>query len=462
MPKKKSTDLVQIQTSPIPPWHQSTESLTSCPKFYVESVIKGRKQPGGMESARGNQVHKTGAAYAAWCAHKGVAMDLDAFDRLSQGAGPTAAKILVGMRESYQVDWNHLLATELPMSLDENFQPTDVVDTLGGVSVDTGLPSCYSGVLDALYMFREEARAICDDLKTHPRPFQPDDTLQAKTYALFIFQHFPWVMEVKFRLIFVRFKNLVREAVFTREEVPVLIEAVKAARARQVMIHADYDASKEIEAIPGAHCVYCPLLSNRGCPISEFNPQMQFEPVDRLKFLLWYSAFSKVNSKTLREYVNGTGKRVVLKDYNGKAYVFGPVESESSVYPLFQATGESIATRCDCGEQFDYVPENGKCPKCKEGRVKPLMPIADLIIEDYAFGNTGDTAWMGKLVISSTKLNSYLGTKKRAFLDQACQDTADKVTKATLKVSKPLDAVPDEEPEEDSEEGEGWSDDSEF
>jgi len=44
-------------------------------------------------------------------------------------------------------------------------------------------------------------------------------------------------------------QELVREAVFTREEVPVLIEAVKAARARQVMIHADYDASKEIEAI---------------------------------------------------------------------------------------------------------------------------------------------------------------------------------------------------------------------
>ena len=440
MPKRASKDLVQIQKSEIPPWHQSTEQTTSCPKFYVESVIKGRRQPGGMESARGNQVHKTGAAYAAWCAHKGVAMDLDAFDRLSQGAGPTAAKILVGMRESYQVDWNHLLATELSMSLDENFQPTDVVDTLGGVSVDTGLPSCYSGVLDALYMFREEARAVCDDLKTHPRPFQPDDTLQAKTYALFIFQHFPWVMEVKFRLIFVRFKNLVREAVFTREEVPVLIEVVKAARARQVMIHADYDAGKDIEAIPGAQCIYCPLLSNRGCPISEFNPQMQFEPVDRLKFHLWYAAFSKVNNKTLREYVNGTGRNVVLKDYNGKVYVFGPNESTSNVYPLFKANESGIVT---------------------DPQGNPVMPIVGLLM-DYAHSTPEDTGWMGKLVISSTKLNSYLGTKKRSFLDQACQDTADKVTKATLKVSKPLDAVPDEEPEEDNDDGEGWSDDSEF
>jgi hypothetical protein len=34
-------------------------------------------------------------------------------------------------------------------------------------------------------------------------------------------------------------------------------------------------------------------------------------------------------------------------------------------------------------------------------------------------------------------------------LDQAVTDAADKVTKAKMKVSKPLDAVPDEEPEED-------------
>ena len=124
--------LVKIQPSTIPPWRQSSETLTSCPRFYVESIIKGRKQPGGMDSARGNQVHKTGAAIAAWCAHKGVEMDLDAFDRLSKGAGPAAAKILLGMRDSYRVDFAALLATEVPMSLDEFFQPTDVVGAIEG------------------------------------------------------------------------------------------------------------------------------------------------------------------------------------------------------------------------------------------------------------------------------------------------------------------------------------------
>jgi len=430
---------VQTKKSPIPPWHQSTEQLTSCPLFYVTAVIKGKKQPGGMESARGNQVHKTGAAYAAWCAHKGVEMDLDAFDRLSQGAGPAAAKILVGMRESYRVDHAHLLATEVPMSLDESFQPTDVVGSIEGISGDSELPPCYSGILDALYIFREEEKSIIDDLKTHPRPYDPEETLQAKMYSIFVFQHCSWIQEIKFRLWFVRYKNLMREVVYLRKDIPALIEAVKAARARQVMIHADYDAGKEIEAIPGAQCIYCPLLSNRGCPISEYNPQMQFEPVDRLKFMLWYSAFSKVNNKSLREYVNGTGKNVILRDYNGKSYVFGPVESESNIYPLFQATESGIAT---------------------DPQGNPSMPIVSLLM-DYAHSTPDDTVWMGKLVISSTKLNSYLGTKKRSFLDQACQDSANKVTKATLKVSKPLDSVPDDEPEEDGEEGE-WGEDTEF
>ena len=139
MPKRASTDLVQITKSSIPPLHQSTELMTACALFYIEAVIKGRKRPGGIESARGRQVHKVGADIASWCAQKSVAMDLEAFDRFAQGAGAMATKIIVGMRESYTVDFQHLLATELPMSLDENFQPTEVPDSLGGVSVDTKL-----------------------------------------------------------------------------------------------------------------------------------------------------------------------------------------------------------------------------------------------------------------------------------------------------------------------------------
>jgi hypothetical protein len=361
-------------------------------------------------------------------------MDLDAFEIFSLGAGPQAYKILMGLRDGFVVDHDHLFATELSMALDENLQPTDVATELQGITVDSGLPSAYQGTLDGVYIFRQENKVMVDDFKSHARAFEPSETMQAKMYSLFIFQIFSWVETVVFRLTFVRYKNMTRSVEYKREELPKLIEEIKAARERQKTIHVKYDAGDEIEAISGSQCVYCPLLSNRQCPISEWNPQMQFEPVDRLKFMLWYSAFSKVNNKTLRDYVNGTGRKVVLKDYNGKAYVFGPVESESKVYPLFKATPNGI--------EMD-----------NQGR--PVMPIVELLT-DYAYATPDDTEWMGKLVISATKLNSALGAKKRAVIDQAVSDTADKVTKAPLKVSKPLDVFEDEDEEQDENE---WSDD---
>jgi hypothetical protein len=161
----------------------------------------------------------------------------------------------------------------------------------------------------------------------------------------------------------------------------------------------------------------------------------------------------------MKDHVQKTGKPIILRDYNQKAYLYGPVESESNVFPLFRSISESIATKCACGGHFDYVPENGLCPQCNDGYVRPIMPIVDMIVEDYAFGNTGDTKWMGNLVISPTKLNSYLGAKKRAFLDQACQDTAYKITKVKMQVSKPLDSIPEEEEDET---GDEWGEDSEF
>ena len=437
MPKKKATELIQIKKSPMPPLRQSTTDVMACPRFYTEVFIKGNKPPGGLEAARGSEIHKTMALYLSHCARKKVGMDLEAFERFSHGAGPQAAKILSGLRDGFVVDFDHLLATELSMALDENFQPTDVSAEIEGVSVDTGLPPWYQGTLDGVYIFRSENKVLVDDFKSHARAFEPSETMQAKMYAILIFQHLPWVQTVTFRLVFVRYRSLTRSVEYTREEIPKLIEEVKSSRERQKMIHENFDSGKEIEAISGAQCVYCPLLSNRECPISQWNPQMQLEPVDRLRYLLWYAAFSKVNSKTLRDYVNGTGKKVTLSDYNGKHYVFGPVESESKVYPLFRATAGGI--------EID-----------SQGR--PVMPIVELLT-DYAYASPDDTEWMGKLVISSTKLNSYLGAKKRAVIDLAVSDTADKVTKVTLKVSKPLDVLEDEDDED--QEGE-WDEGEDF
>lgn len=413
----------------IPAWHQSTDFLTSCQVFYAESVIKDNKMPGGMESARGIEVHRTGAAYIAYCALHGKEMDLDAFDEFAKGAGPVAARILSGVRDSLRVDHEHLVATELPMSLDENLQPTDVVEAITGTCPDSGLPPHYTGTLDALYAYRPELRAAIDDLKTHPRPFDPDDTLQAKTYCLFVLLHFAWVQSVTFTLIFVRYHNLRRSVTYTRQDTPMLIEAVKAARERQKMIHAEYEAGKELEAIAGNHCTYCPLLANAKCPIAKWNPQSNLSPEQRLNFNLFYSQFSKVNNAAMKAYVQETGRDIRLKDFNGKAYTYGPVPSEADVYPLFKATATGIEI---------------------DAQNHPVMPIVELL-HDYAYATPDDTSWMGKIQLSSTSIKSYLKTKRRAVLDQAVDDVVEKVTKVKLKVSKPLETLPDDDFEDEDE-----------
>lgn len=420
------SNLVQIENK-IPPWHQSTEFLTSCPTLYAEAAIKGQPQPGGMDSARGTQVHHTGAAYVSHCAQERVAADLKAFDELARGAGPMAARILGGIRDSLKVDYEHILATELTMSLDSEFRPTRVAEAIAGTCADSGDEPIVVGTLDALYSFPDLGSMRIDDLKTHPRPFDPSDTLQAKTYALLVFLHFAWVEKITFRLIFVRYKNLVREAQFTRDAIPELVATIGAARERQIKLHRDYEAGHEMAAVAGNHCWYCPLLTNAKCPIGKYNAQMQLTPEQRLNFNLWYAQFSRANNAALRSYVQENGRSVVLKDFNGKAYVFGPEEKQSELYPVFQFNADGMVLR---------------------KKATPLLPIIDLLY-DYAHDNPEDIDWMKNVTISSTSMKKYLKTNKRSFLDQAIEDTCEKVTKVSLRVSKPLDAVPDEEDDEE-------------
>lgn len=424
-------NLVQIQT--VPPWHQSTEALTSCPVLYTESVIRGNPQPGGLESARGQQVHRTGAAYISYCALHQITSDLQVFDKLAAGAGPLAARILTGMRDSFEVDWQHVVATELTLSVDAEFLPTDVPQEAAGTAAETGRDAIVVGTLDALYSFPELAEMRIDDLKTHPKPFDPTDTLQGKTYAVLTFLHWPWVQKIKFRLIFVRYKNVTREIEFTRDQLPELIATIRSARERQIKIHADHEAGKTPEAVAGNHCYYCPLLTNGECPIAKYNANMQLTMQQRLNFNLWYSAFSRKNNATMRAFVQETGKTIVLRDYNGKHYTYGPVPVEMEVYPVFRFGKDNVM-------------------ELRDG-VNPALPIIDLLI-DYAADNPEDSEWMKNVSVSSTGLKRYLKTNKRAFLDQAIEDTVVKVPKQPFRVSKPLDTVPEEEEDEEAEEWE--------
>ena len=74
-----------------------------------------------------------------------------------------AAHILSDMRDSFEVDHEHVLATELNMSLDERFRPTRVADAIAGTCLDSKDEPVVVGTLDALYSFPEEGMMRIDD-----------------------------------------------------------------------------------------------------------------------------------------------------------------------------------------------------------------------------------------------------------------------------------------------------------
>ena len=308
--------------------------------------------------------------------------------------------------------------------------------------------AAYEGTLDGLFIFKEERKVGIDDFKSHPKPFDPGDPhheIQGKMYSLMVFQHFPWCEEVRFRLVFVRYRNLTREVIYTRADMPKLIEAVRSLRERQKAIHAEFIAGKEIEATGNQGCFYCPLLTNMECPILQQTPESQQTPEEWVSASIVYSTFLSINKKRMKEYVQGTGRKIILRDYNQKSYVYGPVEKESLAFPLFKRMGKTIEWQTDA----------------QGNPVRPVMPIIDLFI-DHAYAHPEDTDWLGNLLLSSSKINSYRKAKSRVLIDQALQDAADKVTKAPLKISKPLDVLEDEEEIDEEERSDDDGDEGEF
>jgi hypothetical protein len=132
---------------------------------------------------------------------------------------------------------------------------------------------------------------------------------------------------------------------------------------------------------------------------------------------------------------------------------------------LFSKTQGGVSVQCTrCGTIFGEVPEDGSCKKCG-GLVKLVMPIAELL-QDHAFYSPADTEWLGNLVISGTKLENYLKSDKRApkraITHQAVKDAAETATKIVLKMSKPLDSMPDEFDDKNEDDDDKPEDEEEF
>lgn len=377
-------------TTAIPALRQSLTETAACEHSYAVQVIEGKQSPSGLQSHRGQEIHKVMSRYIDWCSRgsRPVEADWAKFDELATGAGSEAATILEGMRDHYKVDHQHVYATEL---------------LLRRTDPDT------EGTLDVL-LFLTDTEAKIEDFKSHPRPFDPN-TMQSKLYPWLVFKNFPKIQTVTFELIFVRYANCRRSVTYARADMPMLDMHVRNARARQVEIHAKYEAGEKLEATPSNQCQYCPLLATvNACPIAEFNPHGTMPMPERLSYAIWLQQQKKLNDQIMKDFVDATGKPIETRDGNGKLYTIGVVASESKQYPL--------------------------------------LPTFQQLLE-YREATPEDTEWIGKLLISSSKLKSYLKAKKRSFLHQSIEDNAAiTVTKAKFKITAAAEVDEGEDDEE--------------
>jgi hypothetical protein len=356
--------LVQIK-----PLSQSRYEKMACPASYVWQEVYGEPQPDNAYSKLGQEVHSILSAYIDHCINKKKPSDWAKLDQLMRGAGADAAEVLTGFRENFIIEPQKVVATEWHITLDEDLRPS---------LPHTEQDAMVEGTLDVAQTEGPGAGRILD-FKNYFRIIEPD-TFQSKLYPLLWMSVDPTLEAVNFTLVFTRY-GAVRSVSYTRADMGRLREMVRRERERQLAMH-EQPEKYETQALPGKHCIYCPLLRNQRCPLEGRNPY-EMSAEDRLLWHIYLKQALKANMEILREYADGH-KAITAQDSNGNRIVASEVIKERRRYPLV-ATLEAL-------EDWNHA----------EG--EDLTP---------------------KLFVSSTPLKGYLSAKKRAVLDQAMQDIAE-------------------------------------
>lgn len=334
----------------IPPLSQSRQALMACAHLYIARVIRGVEEPENPFALRGTQIHEALSAYVTHLVATRQPSDWEHFAKLLEaGYGSEAIEILEGLKESLVIDPEKVLGAEMHLALDADLNPVETeADELGALN-----PSAepeFEGTLD-LVTLEDERTAIIDDYKSFFQVIEPE-TFQAKLYPLLVFQHYPSVETVRFRLQFVRY-GIERAVEYTRDQVPGLIAMARRERHRQLALHDEAKRELLDKPMPGAHCAYCPKLQN-GCPIAEINPYITQSAEDRLRFAVWAQQALKVNAVVLRDLV-AAGGPVEVADANGSRYIAEHRLVEQAKFPLI-ATVDSLAEwRTNTGE--DLIPK---------------------------------------------------------------------------------------------------------
>jgi hypothetical protein len=325
----------------LPPLSQSRQSDMACETLYVRKHVQRVKVADSAPAARGTEIHQLLATYINRLVASRRSTDLETFDALVSRASAETRQGLEKFRGNHAFDPERILATELRIALDRDFEPI----------AEAGLrePEVeYEGTLD-LVMLDSLTAAEIDDWKSYYQIIDAD-TFQSKLYPLLLMCLNPSLQRVKFVLEFVRY-GASRYVEYARGDLSWLKELARTEKARQRKLH-DLAASgeRDLKASPGRHCTWCPLLLN-GCPVAKTNPYSQMTAEERLRFALWLEEAEKQNTKVLKDLVVEHGP-ICYRDGNEREYLADFVPVEKRFYPY----GDAISI---LEEWFRVHPEEG-------------------------------------------------------------------------------------------------------
>lgn len=323
------------QTVELPPLSQSRQGDMACQCLYVRKHVLGGPAADSEAAARGIEVHQVLATYINQVVRTRRSTDLGLFDRLASGAGADAREALQRFRDNHAFDPERVLATELYIALDNDFNPIEGTGPVAGVArANSTHGAIYEGTLD-LVLLDSVTDAEIHDWKSYYQIIDPD-TFQSKFYPLLLMCLNPSLQRVRFVLEFIRY-GASRSVEYTRQDVPRLKELAEHERARQRQLHeVSANGGGEFKASPGRHCTWCPLLLN-GCPVANTNPYAQMTAEERLRFALWLQEAEKQNTKVLKDLLVERGP-VRYKDENQTEYIADFVPVEKKFYPYEEAT----------------------------------------------------------------------------------------------------------------------------
>ena len=365
----------------------------ACQCLYTHKHIVRGPIAESEAAARGIEVHHILATYIDHLVRTRRSTDLGFLDCMMSGSGNSEVQqALERFRDNHSFNPEHVLGTELYISLDEGFRPIEPVSFRGrdhGPAVRS--PVAHEGTLD-LVLLPSITEAEIHDWKSYYQIIDPD-TFQSKFYPLLLMCLNPSLQRVRFVLEFIRY-GASRSVEYTRQDLSWLRELAQRERARQLKLHEVAGCgTAELKASPGRHCTWCPLLLN-GCPVSKTNPYAQMTAEERLRFALWLQEAGKQNTKVLKELMVEHGP-IKCRDANETEYLadFVPVEKKS--YPYEEASA---------------------------------------VLDEWRRAHPEDSAFVHKLTVSG--LSSPLKAKKRAALAGQLADLADIRVETDLRIGR--------------------------